>query len=1185
MIVRMAKKGRNRGKKFYGCSRFPECKTTLPYNDASESAVTEERVSHDLALTIPDHVHESSHPRHLRARSLYRAGQARFFDTTAIPERIYSLDHASKNQIASQWRLDYPLPAFAHTVTDTEQQVLSIAEKILTRGQVTLVSPRVEARIFGLVETEFTNQRIARQGWHSAFTESVWLDSPAEERFLSSALPRILGPGAHRWVTPQIDLASLIPGEQRDTSIDGRVDFLLAHPELERSFVIEIDGEQHEEHRSRDLERDRALENAGYAVIRVPAYDADNADRYIRLVEGWPDQDGTESSKFRLDAVELSRIVHQTQLAVLQAIVSGHISIRSCGGWYISSDLHHIPGVTERLATDVLDLALRDLQELIANLGLLYGEALVEGLPRLELVSAPETEKDLGVHLAFSGQSVNANAFAIRNLYLPFRIASSAIPCSPASIQSRPPRKTLEYFLHYVFRKEAFWEGQYETIDRALRGEDSVVLLPTGAGKSIAFQLSSLLRPGIAVVVTPIISLMEDQVYNLKSVGIDRCVAISSSTGSHQGIDSILGLVGQGEYVLVYVAPERFQIQSFRDSLRALTVHTPVALVAIDEAHCVSEWGHDFRTSYLNIGRIAREYCGVGDYVPPLLALTGTASRAVLKDVQRELEIQDFNAIITPTSFDRSELSFRILHCRSSEKSAQLSGLIGQSIPSFFRASPNTFYQTRGEYTNAGIVFCPHVNGSYGVVQVATEVQGELGIGAGYYSGSTPKYHNQYGWAAEKSRTAMRYKRNELPLLVATKSFGMGIDKPNIRYTVHYGIPSSLEAFYQEAGRAGRDRNAAQCILIISNDHPARNEQLLNPETSVEDIARQLQKLSWPDNDDISRMLYFHTRAFRGVGQEKRSTTKVLQQIRKNADGGRVSLVFSDIERNTAEKGLHRLLLLGVVEDYTIDYSSDEFTIAFLNPTKDAIVDSYVQYVASYSTVRSESAKAEARQWCSLSYEEFLSKMIELLLHFIYEVVEKGRRASLREMLTAAGKGQTGEGLRIRLLQYLEETEYSEFLDLIQDAPNTGLREIINVFENDVVSARESQEIRGQVIRYLESYPDHPGYLFVRALSEALQTDRSRSTVVGNFGAALSFSQERYRIDPIERAQFVAWALDRIARQDRPLGEQMTRQTLRTHGTRDMARSMVQVFNISFAHMPALFLLDKLRERIENSIL
>ena len=305
---------------------------------------------------------------------------------------------------------------------------------------------------------------------------------------------------------------------------------------------------------------------------------------------------------------------------------------------------------------------------------------------------------------------------------------------------------------------------------------------------------------------------------------------------------------------------------------------TPISVIAIDEAHCVSEWGHDFRTAYLNLGRISRAYCTAYSVTPPLIALTGTASKIVLKDVQRELGITDFDAVITPTSFDRSELQFTVVTCSSSEKSHRVQGFITR-LPAHFKVSSNSFFLPRGQKSHAGLVFCPHVNGDYGVVSVSEHLSGVLPVPVEIYSGAPPRNVNQVNWSAQKRDTAKRFKRNNAMVLACTSAFGMGIDKPNIRYTIHIALPDSIESFYQEAGRAGRDRARAECALVVSNDDPRRSEYLLNPATPLEDIKRVIDETKRDDQDDVMRALWFHVRSFRGQEEELRELGSVLDKL------------------------------------------------------------------------------------------------------------------------------------------------------------------------------------------------------------------------------------------------------------------------------------------------------------------
>ena len=367
-------------------------------------------------------------------------------------------------------------------------------------------------------------------------------------------------------------------------------------------------------------------------------------------------------------------------------------------------------------------------------------------------------------------------------------------------------------------------------------------------------------------------------------MGIDRSIGITSGIGSRNEREQILDAFASGNYLFCYVAPERFQTQPFRERLRTLTVASPVSLIAVDEAHCVSEWGHDFRTSYLNLGRVAREYCSFGGTAPPLVALMGTASKIVLKDVQRELGITDIEAIITPSSFDRPELHFSILKCRSSLKSSLVLGFLNR-MPFDFGMSRGSFFQPAEDHTASGLVFCPFVNSEYGVVDIAKGLSKALGIPVTFYSGGAPRGFEAGQWNEVRQANAARFRRNQDPLMVCTKAYGMGIDKPNVRYTVHLDLPESIESFYQEAGRAGRDKQRAECAIVVSNDHPSRSERLLNPNTSLEEIARGTKNIPWQERDDVVRALWFHVQAFKGEAIELDDIQRTMNAWNRSISG------------------------------------------------------------------------------------------------------------------------------------------------------------------------------------------------------------------------------------------------------------------------------------------------------------
>ena len=439
-------------------------------------------------------------------------------------------------------------------------------------------------------------------------------------------------------------------------------------------------------------------------------------------------------------------------------------------------------------------------------------------------------------------------------------------------------KQVLEELVQDIFRKSALRTGQLPIISRGLQGKSVLGLLPTGGGKSLTFQMAALLQPGVALVVVPIKSLMQDQFEGLNRNWIDAATYLNSSVKERMVKDHRLRQLAEGELFFLYVSPERLVIkEDFRDHLLRMRVATPrvaFSYCVIDEAHCVSEWGHDFRTPYLKLGDNARRFCGTYTGQPvPLYGLTATASFDVLADVQRELQLDDDqSAIIRTATMARPELHVRVLAADVPDKSdrktvafakhtllnqvlaevadtllahdAQPSFIPDESdrdprdrlppIPKltpweasgFFEVNPKT-----GFYPQAGLVFCPHRKGSIGVRDRQAELsEAKQSLAVGYFMGAEEEedWQNQPGEETEETKMQQMqtaFVAGKLNLMVATKAFGMGIDKPNVRFTVHYGYPGSIESFVQEAGRAGRDRAVALNYLLY---HQADDRDIQN---------------------------------------------------------------------------------------------------------------------------------------------------------------------------------------------------------------------------------------------------------------------------------------------------------------------------------------------------------------------
>lgn len=324
------------------------------------------------------------------------------------------------------------------------------------------------------------------------------------------------------------------------------------------------------------------------------------------------------------------------------------------------------------------------------------------------------------------------------------------------------------------FGLSSFRKGQKEVIEHVISGNDCLCVMPTGGGKSLCYQLPSLVRPGLTIVVSPLIALMKDQVDGLQKRGI-RATLINSSL-SPQEQNERLEQVSSGRFSMLYVAPERLRNQRFLDSIRA----TPIQLLAIDEAHCISEWGHDFRPDYQRLGRFREALGNV-----QTIALTATATPRVRADILKSLQLESSRTFIT--GFARDNLHFGSVQCMSDrEKDRQL----------------HQFLEGRNE---SGIIYVATRKRCEALVdQLAKELK--LNVGA-YHAGLLPE---------QRKLIQDKFMAGELKAIVATNAFGMGIDKSDLRYVVHYNMPGTLEAYYQEAGRAGRDGLQSQCVLLYS---------------------------------------------------------------------------------------------------------------------------------------------------------------------------------------------------------------------------------------------------------------------------------------------------------------------------------------------------------------------------------
>ena len=382
------------------------------------------------------------------------------------------------------------------------------------------------------------------------------------------------------------------------------------------------------------------------------------------------------------------------------------------------------------------------------------------------------------------------------------------------------------------------------------------------------------------------------------------------------------------------------------------------------------------------------------------------------------------------------------------------------------------------------------------------------------------------------------FKNNKLNLLVATKAYGMGIDKPNVRFIIHYGIPSSIESFYQEAGRAGRDHKFAFCSIVFSNDNGPTNEWLLNANTPLEEVRNIIEGISYSSNDDISRMLFYHINSFKGIKNEKEIVDKIIEKI-QNAKTESIFITPKE-EQNNFEKALQRLVILGVVNNYSIDYSSNEYNLIISNITTNEIIDNYGNYVKGYNKGRTLPEKNKLRKYSTLNKVEFIKKATHVLIEFVYDTIEKGRRRGLREIYELAKEAVKAENqdlvIKTRINQYIG-SNFSTYLDEIIEKEKINLMQIVNLFEGKVIeneqidgirSISELKQLRGEASRYLETTPDHPSLLFIRSLTEVFMNNDNNDILKEDFENGILFAINRYQINENELYKFIRYYLTQI---------------------------------------------------------
>lgn len=658
------------------------------------------------------------------------------------------------------------------------------------------------------------------------------------------------------------------------------------------------------------------------------------------------------------------------------------------------------------------------------------------------------------------------------------------------------------------FKTLRFREGQLPIIANALSKNDTIGLLPTGSGKSVCYQLSAILQPAISFVVCPIKSLMYDQKADLDSAYFTRINHITSDDDGEDK-EKIQNEFGQGKYFFIFISPERFQLKTFRQYFSAVNKEFNIAYAVIDEVHCLSEWGHDFRTSYLNLSNAIQRHTTDFNW----LGLTATASINVLKNIQIEFGIKQED-VKTPVDYTRKELEFIVIDDENNKPKAINTQL------EILKEEIGALTQD-GRDSKCGIVFTPTVNGKNGCYPLSLKLSEHFQTNIKYYSGSVPKVEQRpimgdKEFDEYKKSVQKEFKNNEFSLLTATKAFGMGVNKGNIHYTFHYGIPGSMESLYQEAGRAGRDKtkfksSKAKCFVLLSKSN---DDSVLSQIWDRDTTLTKVNELQGQTRGDINTNLFLFSLGLDVIKDEFEVIKKLFTTFAvSNKKDIRVK--GNDIGTNKArtEKAIYRLSQLGVIEDWTISdfFRGGSFDVDFAEFSEESIKQSLLFTIKEYDKEFSfdtilidEKYNTYKKILNAPTNYSLIDKYILILLQWSYDNFAYNRRQSLKNIYENccdfADGDITSVEFKVRLENYFKFTQKSYVLQHIAENPKDFEKwfEVFyqidkNIVTNTFITRRQQESLRDNLSRFLESYMHNTGLDLISGLVRLLINDYGNS--------------------------------------------------------------------------------------------
>lgn len=1019
--------------------------------------------------------------------------------------------------------------------------IYCVVQNIIQRGSPTEPSEYLKSKL-GKLEVSDSIRFFSEYPtqWNKTIKgDSTNSDYPAAD-FFNKVLPEQLGEYSfvRNLIVPEASFDDILG---KHTAFSGQqVDFYL--PQL--SLVIEIDGAQHQDplQSIKDKKREEELSRNRIDTERIEAKEIKNDSYLLKVILKHLRKRISECDTL-LEYKEALTKRPSLQICRYETVLRLQVLLLTClrnQQLDINNDVWKIKVLDSDIESidELLDIAYSDLKLWIGSIADMMKINL--SFPRIEItndIGDSDICIDFSLFKRYDDTCMpHINEYIIRTDYYSgkdyYQVAVSEL--LRYKLELEEPSKDIDsmrFLLRNLFGFDSFQDGQIPIIANVLEGSDTIGILPTGAGKSLCYQFCALLQPGVTLIVDPILSLMQDQKRSMFMKKITHNEMISSNMGGQER-EAALEKLRKGFYQMVWISPERFQNEQFRVSLAEINRCMNLCYAVIDEVHCLSEWGHDFRISYLTLIKTIREHCPAA----VLLGLTATASEFVLADIRAEFgdaKPLEWTNVKTKPSMDRPELVFNRIRIRDeSERKTVIRELIKRKL---CKDDPQS-----------GLIFCPTVNGWYTSCNAVSDLL-------------SPDFDNKYRVfngqmsSIEKEANQAAFMEEEFPLMICTKAFGMGVDKQNLRFTIHDSLPASVESFYQEAGRAGRDRERAECYILycVSDKERKLVEEYSNS-------GRLLELMTLSDTavfkrTDLGTILYFYNINHLSEASETKYTFKLLQRLKEIGP----SLEFQqtnfqrDDFKQRIEHALYKLYLLGFVDDWTVnyfDYNGGVIEVQTKCLSEISTLDTinrFLTYVRKYDVEFSlHSERGLEYQTLFEQDDDQIKNTIQMLVRWTNQNILYQRLQCSKTIMDWCNPSVDSKTFRRNLEGYFRFSEETITFEYIAYHPTDFGRWFDVLYElNQEKTERTSPITKDAAIanlaslqRFLESFQNNTGLNYIDGLLQLLTKDSLTDHDLDRMRRSLktvktSFSPEE-QTDIVRRTATFGRSIDNLEKRD-----------------------------------------------------